>query len=444
MDFDPSDWQDLSQVLRYRQQEEANRLLRLQVLNQQRIAQGLPPLASLPKTKSEIAWDNFWGAVFGFIGLCVLVFICWLCFLFLQDYFKTKQQVRDLLKSAESGVVDSQYKLAIAYKEGSTRGIEQNSLLAKHWLTKASDGGHSQSTMQLADSELSAGNFSAAYTRYELAAQQGDASAQIKIGEAYLTGEHISQDLEKAEVWLRGAMLDPIAKYKAERLLKDLDQTKGSLLAQRNSEVLKTVLSGFSSLQENLNLFVRGLETQKTMDLPSRVLLRDGPYLQPKLFSVTSFSIVGNEVFIRKANTAGGPSIYSKRLYSGSYSVANSDSYLLPFQLIDGQMKDILSLQRNFPDLAPEMEEDYKKWLASAKKRLVYLNDNLDKIDQVKQGLINAFENITREIPIEVKNNDIFLKKRASINADLSGLLQIRERIEQERNSLNNLLQPKG
>jgi len=440
VDFDPSDWQDLSQLLRYRQQEEANRLLRLQVLNQQRIAQGLPPLANLPKSKSEIAWDNFWSTVFGFIGLCGLVFICWLCFLFLQNYFKTKQQVRDLLKSAESGVVDSQYRLALAYKEGNTQGIEQNSLLAEHWLTKASDGGHSRSTMQLADSQLSAGNFSAAYTRYELAAQQGDASAQIKIGEAYLNGKHFSQDIEKAEVWFRRAMLDPIAKYKAERLLKDLDQTKGSLLAQRKSEVLKTVLSGFSSLQENLNIFVRGLETQKTIDLPSRVLLRDAPYLQPKLFSTTSFSIVGNEVFIQKANTAGGPSIYSKRLYSGSYSVASSDSYLLPFKFIDGQMKDILSLQRNFPDLASEMEEDYKRWLAAAKKRLDYLNDILDKIDQVKQGLANAFEKITREIPAEVKNNDTFIKKCASINADLSGLLQIKQRIEQERDYLKDFL----
>lgn len=438
--FEPSDWQDLSrEVRRYRQQEETNDLLRLQILNQQRITQGLPPLTSLPKTKSEIAWDFFGRVFLKVVVLCIFAFFCWVGFIALSNYFETKQRVAELIKSADSGVADSQYELALAYEKGGTQGIEQNKDLAKKWLTKASEGGHALSTLKLADSNFSSGDFTAAYTRYELAAKQGSPSAQIKIGQAYLTGEHISQDLEKAEVWLRKALLDPIEKAKAERLLKDLEKAKDSLLAQRNLLALKATLADFSSLQKDLIIFIRSLEEQKVIDMPKKVLLRDSPFLQPALFSVTSFSIVGNEVFVRKANAVGKPSIYSKRLYCGSYSAPSADSYLLSFQVIDAQIKDIFALQRNFPDLVPQLEEDHKKWLAAAKNRVVFLSDNLNKIDQFNQSMVDALEKIIKDLPLEVKNNGAFKEKYASIKTDLFTLSQIKNRFEQERKSLNNM-----
>ena len=78
---------------------------------------------------------------------------------------------QDLLEKAISGDAESQYQLALCYRNG--EGVEQSNEEAAKW--------------------------------YRFAAEQGDSIAQYNLGNCYENGEGVEQSYEEAEKWYRKA-----------------------------------------------------------------------------------------------------------------------------------------------------------------------------------------------------------------------------------------------
>lgn len=437
--FDPTDWQDLYKLNRFRQQEEANRLLRLQVVNQQRMSQGLQPLNSLPKTDFENAWDRLTGSIAALIGICILVFIGWIGFLFLKNIYDINKKKRDLQSSAENGAIESQYALGLAFYTGDTEGIDKNNGLAVFWLGKASDSGHAGSSCRLGDVYLEMGDLSKAYYRYELAAQQGNPVSQIVVGKAYLNGDHLAQDLDKADLWLQAALKEPITSNEARKLLDKLAEKRNILFLKEQEQLLQAVLPRFDSLQEKLHLFNNSFKEDGKLGSTQAVLLRNSAYTQPHVVTVSFFSEGVNEIEVRKSEHPNILSVYSKELYAGSYYLPSDEVYLLPGKIIRKQINDILGLQIRFPSLSDKLENDHRKWLEGARCRINYLTGELSRIDRIKESVAEVLAKLINEVPSQVQKNPAFSSKYLSLQHEISTLTYTQKKLEDDRNSLQAL-----
>ena len=83
---------------------------------------------------------------------------------------------------AEAGVAESQYELAIMYRDGTNFGKSEE--LYKEWMKKAADQGHTLAQVEYADILLESGNeydISEAMNLYQSAANKGNTDAQVKI-----------------------------------------------------------------------------------------------------------------------------------------------------------------------------------------------------------------------------------------------------------------------
>lgn len=98
-----------------------------------------------------------------------------------------KQAVLDSIEvitdQAQSGLAESQYRLALMYKEG--LDVEQNSELYEHWLGLASEQGHIKAQVEYADLLLKKdpNNLDIALQLYESSAARGDLIARLKLSE---------------------------------------------------------------------------------------------------------------------------------------------------------------------------------------------------------------------------------------------------------------------
>lgn len=125
-----------------------------------------------------------------------------------ECYFNGVRRKKDLkksfdwyLKAAERGHADAQYQVSIIYMMG--EGVEKNSREGLSWLRKAVDNQKRSARADFAFGQLP---LDIDLTMVRRSAELGYAPAQFRIGLAYLTGEGVTQDAEKAARWFEKAL----------------------------------------------------------------------------------------------------------------------------------------------------------------------------------------------------------------------------------------------
>ncbi|MEB3295562.1 MAG: DUF2610 domain-containing protein [Synechococcales bacterium] len=115
----------------------------------------------------------------------------------------------EILKAAENGDAEAQYLAAVAYSAG--EGISTSSERAAYWLRRSAVRGFSRaqffygSLLYWGDRGIK-GNPVEGMEWWEIAAENGNTAALVKLGDAYRFGEHISKDLEKSEKYYQRAL----------------------------------------------------------------------------------------------------------------------------------------------------------------------------------------------------------------------------------------------
>lgn len=104
--------------------------------------------------------------------------------------------VQWLEKAAEQGNRDAQYRLGLRYEQG--KGVSKRPDLAQRWYEKAAAQQQPDALLTLARQA----NTAEAFPLYQRAANAGSPSAQLWLGQAYLAGEQVPQDLALGRYWL--------------------------------------------------------------------------------------------------------------------------------------------------------------------------------------------------------------------------------------------------
>jgi TPR repeat protein len=104
--------------------------------------------------------------------------------------------VQWLEKAAEQGNRDAQYRLGLRYEQG--KGVSKRPDLAQRWYEKAAAQQQPDALLTLARKA----NTTEAFPLYQRAANAGSPSAQLWLGQAYLAGEQVPQDLALGRYWL--------------------------------------------------------------------------------------------------------------------------------------------------------------------------------------------------------------------------------------------------
>lgn len=111
------------------------------------------------------------------------------------------------LRDAEKGNADSQFKVGLAYIQGTD--VEQDTKKGWEWLMKSAESGskYAQLTIGLAyvRGEMVEADLNKGYEWLLRAARQGEPTAQTLIGVFYLKGEVVQQDEEEAYKWFGAA-----------------------------------------------------------------------------------------------------------------------------------------------------------------------------------------------------------------------------------------------
>lgn len=110
--------------------------------------------------------------------------------------------VSQLLKDAQGGNADSQFKLGVLYRNTKIDDSE-----AAHWFRLAAEQGHSNAQVNLGfmyyHGKGVIQDYQEAMRWYRLAADQGHATAQNNIGLMYANGEGVMKDAQEAVRWLK-------------------------------------------------------------------------------------------------------------------------------------------------------------------------------------------------------------------------------------------------
>ena len=199
---------------------------------------------------------------------------------------------------AEAGVAESQYELAIMYRDGTNFGKSEE--LYREWMKRASDQGHTLAQVEYADILLENGNeddVSDAMNLYQSAANKGNNDARIKIASfrKNVKDEDIRTEIKK--IFLKMAKEgDPINQFRcADYLLKTAWTTEDR--KEAFEWFLKSSDNGYPNAIHQVALMQRdGIGTTKNYEnmeknlkkasdfgfLPSIILLAD-TYIQGKL-----------------------------------------------------------------------------------------------------------------------------------------------------------------
>ena len=199
---------------------------------------------------------------------------------------------------AEAGVVESQYELAIMYRDGTNFGKSEE--LYKEWMKKAADQGHALAQVEYADILLKKGNkdsISEAMSMYQSAANKGNNDARMKIASFRKNTDDDDLRTEIKKIFLKMAEEgDPINQFRcADYLLKTAWTNEDR--KEAFEWFLKSSESGYSNATHQVALMQRdGVGTAKNYEdmeknlkkasnsgfLPSIILLAD-TYLQGRL-----------------------------------------------------------------------------------------------------------------------------------------------------------------
>ena len=150
---------------------------------------------------------------------------------------------------AEAGVAESQYQLAMMYRDGIS-GFGKSEELYREWMKRASDQGHTLAQVVYADILMGEENTSEAFSLYTSAANKGNNDAKMKISsfrnrkkdklgeivkEIYLkmaeTGEPVHQ-FRCADYLLKSAWTDDEKKVAFDWFMKSADQGYPNALHQ--------------------------------------------------------------------------------------------------------------------------------------------------------------------------------------------------------------------
>ncbi len=118
------------------------------------------------------------------------------------------EDIQALTQRAESGDVEAQVHLGVAYKEGFGE-LEVNDALAFHWLSQAAEKDNAHAMHDLA--RLYEGgrgtqqDMQKAVDLYQRNAEQGYAYSQFNLANMYLNGDGVEKNAEKAAHWFQEA-----------------------------------------------------------------------------------------------------------------------------------------------------------------------------------------------------------------------------------------------
>lgn len=107
-----------------------------------------------------------------------------------------EEAVKWLEKAAEQGNRDAQYQLGLRYEQG--QGVSKRSDVAQRWFERAAAQQQPDALLILARKAAP----EEAFSFYQRAANAGSAPAQLWLGQAYLAGEKVVQDLALGRYWL--------------------------------------------------------------------------------------------------------------------------------------------------------------------------------------------------------------------------------------------------
>lgn len=172
-----------------------------------------------------------------------------------MDKSELPKEIAALIKAAEGGDADAQFRLGMKYDFG--KGVEQSDSKAAEWYHKAAEQGHSSAQFclglmyQSGQGVEQSDSMTAEW--YLKAAEQGLAAAQCNLGLMYEEGRGVAQSDSKAVEWYRksAAQGNPNAQCNLA-LMYDL----GRGTAQDNSKAiewyLKAAKQGLARAQNNL------------------------------------------------------------------------------------------------------------------------------------------------------------------------------------------------
>jgi TPR repeat protein len=148
-----------------------------------------------------------------------------------------KEAFRWFLKAAELKLADAEFEVALCYASGT--GTRKDDKEALAWYKKAAEQGHEVARIQvanlepkpvspakpakkdpaehfkLAEQKASQKDYNEAFVEYQLAAEQGHAEAQCKLGVCYFRGQGVTKDEAAAVKWYQKAADQnfPLANY---------------------------------------------------------------------------------------------------------------------------------------------------------------------------------------------------------------------------------------
>ena len=128
---------------------------------------------------------------------------------------KMSESSEIIMDLALAGVPDSQYKLAMMFKNGGEYG--QDELLFEKWIKEAAIHGHTRAQVEYANYLLDHGEVEEATAYYSTAAKMGDAEAKKKISMLSLSNPFENKEL--IDIYRKIAILGGVMRYRYGTLL---------------------------------------------------------------------------------------------------------------------------------------------------------------------------------------------------------------------------------
>ena len=119
------------------------------------------------------------------------------------DNSSNKPSLESLIRDAEKGDADAQFRLGVRYAEGN--GVQKDYYEAAKWYRKAAEQGNSDAQVNLGYCyEMGYGvekDYQKAFQLYTASAKQGEVVAQTNLGNCYAYGRGVQQDYLTAVEW---------------------------------------------------------------------------------------------------------------------------------------------------------------------------------------------------------------------------------------------------
>jgi uncharacterized protein len=120
-----------------------------------------------------------------------------------REAINNEEAARWYRLSAEQGIADASFSLALMYDEG--RGVTQDDKESVKWFRLSAEQGDAMAQVFIGSmyegGEAMTQNYNEAIKWYRLSAEQGNATAQLNLGVMYAKGQGVTQDDVYAHMW---------------------------------------------------------------------------------------------------------------------------------------------------------------------------------------------------------------------------------------------------